>query len=66
MKTNVGNLDRGVRIIMGLALLSLIFLLSGNIRWVGLMGIVPLMTGLSGTCPLYHLAGFNTCPLQKK
>ncbi len=66
METNVGKLDRGVRVIMGLALLSLVFLLSGNIRWVGLMGIVPLMTGFAGSCPLYHLVGLNTCPLQKK
>lgn len=66
MGTNVGNLDRGLRIIMGLGLLSLVFLLSGNVRWVGLMGIVPLMTGLAGSCPLYRLMGLNTCPLQKR
>jgi len=66
MGTNVGNLDRGLRIIMGLGLLSLVFLLSANVRWLGLMGIVPLMTGLAGSCPLYRLMGLNTCPLQKK
>jgi len=51
---------------MGIALLSLVFLLSGNVRWLGLIGIVPLMTGLAGNCPLYHLIGFSSCPLQEK
>ena len=66
MEINVGKVDRGIRVIMGLALLSLLFVLSGNLRWFGLIGIVPLMTGLAGNCPMYHLFGFSSCPLQKK
>jgi len=66
METKIGKLDRGVRVVMGIALLSLVFLLSGNMRCVGLVGLVPLMTGLAGNCPLYRLMGLSTCPLQKK
>ena len=35
------------------------------LRWAGLIGIVPLATGLFGYCPLYALFGFDTCPLKK-
>jgi hypothetical protein len=57
----VGNADRIVRILVGLALLSLFFLLEGNARWWGLVGFVPLLTGLVRWCPLYTLIGVNTC-----
>jgi hypothetical protein len=61
MDVNVGNADRIVRILVGLALLSLFFLLEGNARWWGLVGFVPLLTGLVRWCPLYTLIGVNTC-----
>ena len=64
MNHNVGSLDKVVRIIMGLGLLSLIYFLDGNIRWVGLIGVVPLMTALMGFCPMYALFGIRTCPLK--
>lgn len=64
MTKNVGSVDRIVRIIAGLALLSLLFVLEGNARWWGLIGLVPLGTGLFSTCPLYSMLGFNTCPLK--
>jgi hypothetical protein len=41
MNTNVGSIDRTVRIVVGLALLSLVFLLNGSGRWLGLIGVVP-------------------------
>lgn len=66
MKSNVGSLDRVVRIIMGLGLLSLIFLLNGPLRWIGLIGLVPLMTAVMGSCPIYTLLGINSCPLSKQ
>ena len=66
MKNNVGSLDRVVRIIMGLGLLSLVFLLNGSLRWIGLMGLVPLMTAVMGFCPLYRVFGLSTCPLSKQ
>jgi hypothetical protein len=61
MTANVGSADRIVRIIAGLVLLSLLFLLEGNARWFGLIGIVPLATGLLRWCPAYSLFGMNTC-----
>lgn len=64
MKTNVGGIDKAVRIIAGLVLLSLIFILEGTARWWGLVGIVPLLTGTLGWCPLYTLLGLDTCPAR--
>lgn len=62
MSRNVGTLDRSLRIVAGLALLSLLVLLEGNAGWFGLIGIVPLATGLLRWCPAYGLVGINTCP----
>ncbi len=64
MKTNVGGIDRTARIIAGLILLSLIFILEGNARWWGLVGLVPLLTGTLGWCPAYTLFGFSSCPAR--
>jgi hypothetical protein len=61
MNVNVGTVDRVIRIIVGLALLSLLFILEGNARWFGLIGIVLLGTGLTRRCPAYSLLGMNTC-----
>jgi len=66
METNVGSGDRVVRVIIGLALLSLLFVLNGNARWVGLIGVVPLATAAFRVCPLYRLVGLSTCPLATK
>ncbi|MFT0860761.1 DUF2892 domain-containing protein [Ancylobacter sp. G4_0304] len=66
MTRNVGNLDRALRVVIGLALLSLLFLLDGNLRWLGLIGLVPLLTAFLGTCPLYSLVGLSTCPLAPR
>jgi hypothetical protein len=62
MKVNVGVVDKVARIVVGLGLLSLIFVLEGNLRWLGLVGIVPLATGVVGYCPLYSVLGLSTCP----
>lgn len=61
MHNNVGSTDRTVRVIVGLVLLSLLFI-DGNARWFGLIGLVPLVTGFVGMCPLYSLFGMNTHP----
>ncbi len=60
MPRNEGTLDRALRIIVGLALLSLVFV-GPHTLW-GLVGLVPLLTGLVGFCPLYALFGWRTCP----
>jgi hypothetical protein len=58
MNRNEGTLDRTVRIVLGLALLALVFV--GPRSWIGLVGLVPLATGLVGFCPLYRLLGIRT------
>jgi DUF2892 family protein len=64
VKPNLGSIDRAIRIVAGLALLSLVFALDTGARWIGLIGIVPLVTGLFGSCPLYMLFGLTTCPMR--
>lgn len=66
MKINVGNLDRFARIVVGLVLLSLLLWLDSSWRWLGLIGIMPLITGLAGRCPGYGLLGMNTCSMRTK
>lgn len=66
MKANVGGVDKIGRIVVGAALLSLVVFLDGNARWWGLAGLVPLLTGTFGFCPLYTVLGMNSCPLEKK
>ena len=65
MKSNVGGIDKALRIVAGLALLSLVFILDGAARWWGLIGIVPLLTGSLGWCPAYIPFGISTCPAKK-
>jgi Protein of unknown function (DUF2892) len=61
---NEGTIDRTVRVVIGLALLSLTVV--GPKSLIGLVGLVPLTTGVVGFCPLYKLVGLNTCPAQRK
>ncbi len=64
MKVNEGTIDRVLRVVLGLGLLSMVFW--GPQTNLGLIGLVPLLTGVVGICPLYSVLGFNTCPLSKK
>lgn len=64
MNHNVGGIDKGLRIIAGLAVLSLFFVLEGAAKWWGLVGLVPLVTATVGFCPLYAILGINTCPVK--
>ncbi|MDX5356109.1 MAG: DUF2892 domain-containing protein [Rhodobacterales bacterium] len=65
-KTNVGGIDRILRIVVGVALLAGFFLNPGaSMRWLYLIGLVPLLTGIFSTCPLYSIFGLNTCPMKK-
>jgi uncharacterized membrane protein len=64
MMKNEGNIDRILRIVIGIALISLVFI-GPQTPW-GWIGLVPLLTGLSGICLLYKLIGVNTCPTNHK
>lgn len=61
MKSNVGTLDRLIRLLLAAGLFSLFFILPGGQKWLGLIGVVPLATGLVQWCPLYALFGIRSC-----
>lgn len=62
MTVNEGTVDRAIRIIAGLGLLSLV-VVGPKTLW-GLVGLVPLATGLIGWCPAYSLFGVRTCKVK--
>jgi hypothetical protein len=65
MSTNVGSIDRVLRIILGAALLAfaLGYIAPGSgYAWLGWIGVVPILTAFFGVCPLYSLLGMSTCP----
>lgn len=64
LKHNVGNVDRFLRVALGIVLLALVF--TGPKTLWGLIGIIPLVTGLIGTCPVYRLLGLSTCPVGSR
>jgi O-antigen ligase len=64
MKTNVGGIDRILRIAIGALLILLA--ITGTIGAWGWLGLIPLATGIFRTCPLYSLIGMNTCPIEKR
>ena len=61
-KTNEGTLDRALRIIAGAALIAIVFV-GPKTAW-GWVGLVPLLTGLVGNCPVYTLLGIATCKIK--
>jgi hypothetical protein len=60
MNANVGGIDRVIRILVGVGVLSLFFVLEGPNHWFALLGIVPLATGLIAWCPAYLPFGYRT------
>jgi Protein of unknown function (DUF2892) len=64
MKSNVGGIDRILRVVLGLALIGMAAF--GVIGAWGWIGVVPLLTAAMGFCPLYTVLGFSTCPVQAK
>lgn len=59
MKMNEGGVDRGLRVVAGLALIA--GAATGTVGAWGWIGVVPLLTGAVGFCPLYKVLGMNTC-----
>jgi hypothetical protein len=64
MKSNVGILDRILRVIAGLVLIGLAA--TGTVGWWGWLGIVPLATGAIGWCPPYAVLGISTCGMRQR
>jgi len=63
MKSNLGSIDRVIRIVLGLAIGAAGLYYQS---WFGLIAIVPLDTAMMGSCPLYSILGISTCPVQAK
>ncbi|WP_444677055.1 YgaP family membrane protein [Halomonas sp. E19] len=63
MKTNVGGIDKILRIVVGAVLIGLA--ITGVIGAWGWIGVLPLATGLFNFCPAYQLLGINTCKLKR-
>ncbi len=59
---NEGTIDRGLRVVLGAGLLAIVFV-GPQTNW-GWIGLVPLITGLVGNCPVYSLLGISTCKLE--
>lgn len=64
MKSNVGGVDRVLRVVVGLALVVLAA--TGVVGLWGWIGVVPLLTGALGFCPAYTMFGWNSCPAQRR
>lgn len=64
MKKNIHPIERTVRIIAGLVLVSMAFIGPAN-PWF-FLGLIPLATGFLGWCPPYAMLGFSTCPMKNK
>ena len=64
MKVNEGSIDRSLRVIAGLVLIGLAA--SGTVGVWGYVGVIPLVTGVIGMCPIYSLLGLNSCSVAKR
>jgi hypothetical protein len=62
MKTNVGATDKTIRIVIGVVFIILAVLTKS--WWLVIIGLIPLITGLIGYCPLYTLLGISTCKVK--
>lgn len=67
MTANVGGIDKILRIVVGLALIAFALLGPATLswKWIGWIGVVPLLTGLFNFCPAYTLLGISSCPAKK-
>jgi hypothetical protein len=60
MSRNVGTLERVLRVVLGLVILGLYGATEAPLKYVTLLGLIPLGTGLLGSCPIYTLFGYST------
>ena len=61
MKTNVGSTDKIIRILLGIVIMAAGYFYSS---WLGLIGIIPVLTVFMGFCPLYSIFGISTCKIN--
>ena len=65
MQQNIGPIERTLRIALGIGLLTITYLVETRMRWFGLIGLVPLITGFLGLCPTYLALGIRALEKQK-
>lgn len=65
MDKNVGKSDKWVRLILGIVLFPMLFLVKGHVKWLGLLSLPLLSTALTSKCGLYTVLGVNTCKLEE-
>ena len=65
MRQNIGPIERTLRITLGIGLLMITYLIESKMRWFGLIGLVPLLTGLLGLCPTYLALGIRVLDKEK-
>ena len=56
--------EKALRLVIGLALLTLLFLFDGGLALLGLLGLIPIATALLGYCPIKHLFGITSCRID--
>lgn len=61
VKTNVGTVDRWIRIVVGLGIIAIAVLGFVSPWWLGLIGIIPIFTAIGGWCPVYEFLGWESC-----
>ncbi len=64
LKINEHPAERVIRVVLGIALVAMAA--TGTIGIWGYLGVIPIVTGLAGTCPLYSMMGISTCPMPAK
>ena len=65
MNRNVGSVDRAVRVLIGLGLLAFALYSGYQYAWIGYIGIVPILTAVFSSCPLYSVLGLSTCAVKR-
>ncbi len=63
---NIGKVDKIIRLVLGVILLSLFFLLNGNWKYIGFIGFIPIVTALLDFCPLYAIFKISTVKKETK
>lgn len=66
MKMNIGSMDKIIRILVGIFFVSMFFWVDSSLKYVGVVGLVLLVTSFVGFCPLYSFLGINTCKTKSR
>ena len=62
---NIGNIDKVFKFVVGLTLLSLLLWGDGNLKYLGLIGLIPIISAIFDVCPLCLILGKKSCKIKK-